>query len=169
MQYCNNPLERSFNVTLRRTAAVICYREKVILYCVLFACGLYPTGDTVAVENGVYKILGRSSVDIIKSGGYKISALDIERHLMCHPAILDCAIVGLPDITWGQRVAAAVVLKEAGTLTLDKLKIWAQDVLPSYQIPSILRCLPSIPRNALGKVNKKELVTAVFPEFLKQR
>ncbi|PVD21038.1 hypothetical protein C0Q70_19204 [Pomacea canaliculata] len=131
--------------------------------------GWFKTGDTVAVENGVYKILGRSSVDIIKSGGYKISALDIERHLMCHPAILDCAIVGLPDITWGQRVAAAVVLKEAGTLTLDKLKIWAQDVLPSYQIPSILRCLPSIPRNALGKVNKKELVTAVFPEFLKQR
>jgi malonyl-CoA/methylmalonyl-CoA synthetase len=119
---------------------------------------------------GAYKIVGRTSVDVIKSGGYKISALDVERHLLAHPNISDCAVVGLPDITWGQRVAAVIVLKDTNTtLTLEELKRWAADVLPPYQIPSILRCLPSMPRNAMGKVNKKQLAETVFPEFLKRQ
>ncbi|KAK7505813.1 hypothetical protein BaRGS_00003084 [Batillaria attramentaria] len=131
--------------------------------------GWFKTGDTVMFENGVYKILGRTSVDVIKSGGYKISALDVERHLLAHPAIVDCAVVGLPDITWGQRVAAVIVLKDGHDLDLDSLRSWARDVLPPYQTPTVLRCLPSMPRNAMGKVNKKELVSDVFPEFFKQR
>ena len=69
------------------------------------------------MDGGVYKILGRTSVDIIKSGGYKISALDIERVtawiapicppvqvLLSHPDIMDIAVVGLEDQTWGQKV-----------------------------------------------------------------
>ena len=108
-------------------------------------------------------------MDVIKSGGYKISALDVERHLLAHPAISECVVVGLPDITWGQRVAAVVVLKEGRELSLDSLKEWARDVLPPYQTPSVLRCLPSLPRNAMGKVNKKQLVATLFPEYLKER
>jgi len=54
--------------------------------------------------DGYFKILGRSSADIIKSGGFKISALEIETHLLAHPDITDCTVVGIPDITWGQRV-----------------------------------------------------------------
>ena len=69
------------------------------------------SGDTFSYEDGVYKILGRTSVDIIKSGGYKISALDIERHLLAHDDITDVAILGLPDMTWGQKVAAVIVLR----------------------------------------------------------
>lgn len=56
--------------------------------------------------------LGRTSADIIKSGGYKISALDVEKHLLCHPDIEECTVVGVPDDEWGERVAAVVVLKE---------------------------------------------------------
>ena len=136
----------------------------------LFVCLFCSSGDTVSVDSkGIYKIIGRTSVDVIKSGGYKISALDVERHLLTHPAISDCAVVGLPDITWGQRVAAVVVLKEGEELSLDALKKWARNVLPPYQIPSVLRCLEAMPRNAMGKVNKKELVLSVFPEHLKER
>ncbi|KAK7115405.1 hypothetical protein V1264_001276 [Littorina saxatilis] len=132
--------------------------------------GWFKTGDTVTVNSdGFYKIIGRTSVDVIKSGGYKISALDIERHLLTHPAISDCAVVGLPDITWGQRVAAVVVVKHGGELSLGELKTWALNVIPPYQIPTELRCLPEMPRNAMGKVNKKELVANVFPEYLKGR
>ena len=66
---------------------------------------LLMEGDVVKVEEGRYFILGRSSVDIIKSGGYKISALDVERHLLSHNYILDCAVFGIPDELWGERVS----------------------------------------------------------------
>ncbi len=59
-------------------------------------------------QNKSYKILGRSSSDIIKSGGYKLSALDIERVLLAHPDVLECAVVGVPDDVYGQRVGAGL-------------------------------------------------------------
>ena len=128
---------------------------------------IYPfpslLGDTAVYADGAYRILGRTSVDIIKSGGYKLSALDIERQLLAHPDITDIAIVGLPDVTWGQCVAAVVVLRpNATSLTLEHLKTWATSHMPSYQIPSVLKVLEVMPRNAMGKVNKKELVNTVF-------
>ncbi|KAL8559726.1 hypothetical protein ACOMHN_002259 [Nucella lapillus] len=132
--------------------------------------GWFRTGDTVTVSaEGVYRIVGRTSVDVIKSGGFKISALDIERHLLTHTSISDCTVVGLPDLTWGQRVAAVVVLKQGEQLTLDGLKSWARNVLPPYQVPTVLKCVPEMPRNPMGKVNKKELAASVFPEYLKER
>ncbi|KAL3860014.1 hypothetical protein ACJMK2_010189 [Sinanodonta woodiana] len=126
--------------------------------------GWFKTGDTAIYchEKKVYKIIGRTSVDIIKSGAYKISALDIERHLLAHPDIRDCAVVGLPDLTWGQQVAAVIVTRPEVTLTLQDIKEWAGDKMPPYHIPRIVKFLPTIPRNAMGKVNKKDLVTQVF-------
>lgn len=61
-------------------------------------------GDAAQFDNGYFKILGRLSADIIKSGGYKISSLEIETHLLSHPEIAECTVVGIPDITWGQKV-----------------------------------------------------------------
>lgn len=61
-------------------------------------------GDTAAYIDGSYKILGRTSVDIIKTGGFKVSALDIERELLLHPSVVDVAVVGIPDMTWGEKV-----------------------------------------------------------------
>lgn len=69
-----------------------------------FEDGWFKTGDTAGYENGYFKILGRSSVDIIKSGGYKLSALEIESKLLENPKIRDIAVVGLPDDTWGNKV-----------------------------------------------------------------
>lgn len=56
--------------------------------------------------------MGRASVDIIKSGGYKISALEIETTILQHPNIIECAVVGLPDLEWGQKIAAIIVQKK---------------------------------------------------------
>ena len=120
------------------------------------------TGDTATFEGGLYRILGRSSVDIIKSGGYKISALDVERHLLSHPKISEAVVVGLPDITWGQRVAGVVTLHPGERLTLTQLRDWGRDKLPPYQIPTELKVMQEIPRNAMGKVNKKQLLNDVF-------
>ncbi|XP_045888400.1 malonate--CoA ligase ACSF3, mitochondrial isoform X1 [Micropterus dolomieu] len=88
--------------------------------------GWFKTGDTAVFKDGVYWIMGRSSVDIIKSGGYKISALEVERHLLAHPDIIDVAVIGAPDATWGQKVTAVVLLKKGKSMTLPELKTWAR-------------------------------------------
>ena len=123
----------------------------------------HPCLISFQVENGVFKILGRTSVDIIKSGGYKISALDVERVLLSHPNIVDVAVVGVNDQTWGQVVAAVAVLSEKDvSLDLDSLKVWCKDRMAKYWIPTPLVVLDEMPRNTMGKVNKKDLVKNVF-------
>ena len=72
-----------------------------------FRDGWFRTGDTAVVENGVYRILGRTNIDILKTGGHKVSALEIEEALREHPAVAECAVVGVPDSEWGERVAAS--------------------------------------------------------------
>ena len=129
-----------------------------------FRNGWFCTGDMAVVEAGYYRILGRTSVDIIKTGGYKVSALEIENVLREHPAIAECAVVGLPDPEWGERVAAAVVLRPGHALTLDELKVWAKQQLAPYKVPRALKIFPSLPRNTLGKVTKP----AVKEQFLNE-
>jgi malonyl-CoA/methylmalonyl-CoA synthetase len=101
--------------------------------------------------------MGRSSVDIIKSGGYKLSALEIENKLLAHPDIAEVAVVGIADRTWGEAVAAVVALKGDGDMTVEDLKSWCDGKLSSYKIPKQLRVVDALPRNAMGKVVKPSL------------
>lgn len=117
----------------------------------------FKTGDTVEYVDGRFKILGRKSVDIIKSGGYKLSALEIETQLLSLEEIHDVSVVGLPDPVWGQKVAAMIVWNDK-ELKLDQLREIAKTRLPPYACPTFIRTIDSLPRNQLGKVNKKELV-----------
>ncbi|XP_078257927.1 LOW QUALITY PROTEIN: malonate--CoA ligase ACSF3, mitochondrial [Rhinoraja longicauda] len=116
--------------------------------------GWFKTGDTACYRDGVYWILGRTSVDIIKSGGYKISALDIERHLLGHPDIADVVVIGAADLTWGQKVVAVVQLHAGSSLTTAQLRLWARDRVAAYALPSELILVEHIPRNHMGKVNQ---------------
>ncbi|KAM4630075.1 malonate--CoA ligase ACSF3, mitochondrial-like [Polymixia lowei] len=127
------------------------------------ADGWFKTGDTAVYKDGVYWIMGRTSVDIIKSGGYKISALEVERHLLAHPNIFDVAVIGARDPTWGQKVTAVVQLKEGRSLTLAELKTWGREHMASYTIPTGLVLVEEMPRNQMGKVNKKDLLRHFFP------
>ena len=129
-----------------------------------FREGWFRTGDTVIVENGVYRILGRSSIDIIKSGGHKISALEVEEVLRQHPAIMDCAVVGVPDEEWGERVSAAVVLRAGERVEIKDLREWCKQRMSNYKAPSRLLCLEMLPRNAMGKVTKTT-VTDMFRQL----
>lgn len=125
--------------------------------------GWFKTGDTAVYKDGVYWIMGRSSVDIIKSGGYKISALEVERHLLAHPDIIDVAVIGAPDATWGQKVTAMVQLKRGQSMTLPDLKTWAREHMAPYMVPTGLVLVEEMPRNQMGKVNKKDLLRHFFP------
>jgi len=124
-----------------------------------FVDGWFCTGDIAIRENNVYRILGRSSVDIIKTGGFKVSALEIEEELRLHPAIDQCVVVGVEDPDWGECVSTAIVLKPGATLDLPSLRSWAKERLAVYKVPGRLLLLEELPRNAMGKVTKPSLVT----------
>jgi malonyl-CoA/methylmalonyl-CoA synthetase len=134
-----------------------------------FRDGWFRTGDVAVMEDGRYRILGRMSTDIIKTGGHKVSGLEIEEQLREHPAILECAIVGIPDPEWGERIAAAVVLRPSAPTTgalgtpsmrpgaqldLEGLRSWAKERLAAHKVPSRLLVVDALPRNAMGKVVK---------------
>ena len=121
--------------------------------------GWFKTGDIAAYENGAYRILGRNSVDIIKSGGYKISALEIEETLRKYPSIKDCGVVGIPDDEWGEVVGAGLVAQEE--IDTKALTQWLKEKLPGYKLPRRFMMLEDLPRNVMGKVTKKAL-TAMF-------
>ncbi|KAI1338304.1 acetyl-CoA synthetase-like protein [Xylariaceae sp. FL0016] len=113
----------------------------------------------------MYFILGRSSADIIKSGGEKVSALEVERELLSLPEVLETAVMAVPSGKWGQKVGAVVILDKNlapnGWKPMDMRRA-LRGRLANYKIPQVLRVVDSIQRNAMGKVNKKELVKRVF-------
>jgi malonyl-CoA/methylmalonyl-CoA synthetase len=122
----------------------------------------FLTGDTVARdERGYFRILGRTSVDILKSGGYKLSALEIEEALRDHEAVSDVAVIGVPDETWGDRVVACVVVRQGKALDPATLRAFAKERLASYKCPKDVIMLEDLPRNAMGKVQKPALVALV--------
>jgi malonyl-CoA/methylmalonyl-CoA synthetase len=126
-----------------------------------FRDGWFRTGDVAVQEDGSFRLLGRTSVDIIKTGGFKVSALEIEAVLRDHPAVAECAVIGVADDEWGERVAAAVELRPGTELALGDLQAWAKERLAPYKIPRVLVPTAQLPRNAMGKVVKPE-VKALF-------
>jgi malonyl-CoA/methylmalonyl-CoA synthetase len=124
-----------------------------------FRDGWFRTGDVAIREGGRFRILGRLSVDIIKTGGYKVSALEIEETLREHPGVQECAVVGVPDHEWGERVCAAIVPGEAAPLDVEGLRTWALERLAPYKVPSRVRFVTELPRNAMGKVTKPDVVS----------
>ncbi|KAL4806794.1 hypothetical protein BDV18DRAFT_120063 [Aspergillus unguis] len=129
--------------------------------------GWFKTGDVARRDAaGAYYIQGRASVDIIKSGGYKISALEVERKLLALDEVQEVAIVGIADEEWGQRVAAVVKQRE-GTepLELQALRTTLKQEMAPYKIPTVLKLVDGIERNAMGKVNKKTVVQKYWPEL----
>ncbi|HUX09958.1 MAG TPA: long-chain fatty acid--CoA ligase, partial [Terriglobia bacterium] len=99
-----------------------------------------------------------TSLEILKTGGHKVSALEIEEALRGHPAVAECAVVGVPDAEWGERVAVALVLKAGEAIDLPSLRAWAKEFLAPYKLPSRLLVLDGLPRNTMGKVVKPAVV-----------
>lgn len=114
----------------------------------------------------LYFIQGRKSADIIKTGGEKVSALEVERELLSLPEVSEAAVVAVPSGKWGQKVGAVLILDT------EVVKSWSpmdmrralKSRLANYKIPQVLKVVEHIPRNAMGKINKKELVKSIFKD-----
>ncbi|MFD2934915.1 acyl-CoA synthetase [Spirosoma flavum] len=132
------------------------WRKKEATEATFTTDGWFKTGDVAVLDDSYYKILGRNSVDIIKSGGYKISALEIEEVLRTYPQINDCSVVGLDNEEWGELVVAALVVND-GSLDLTVLNAWIREKMPAYKVPRQYKIVDDLPRNAMGKVTKNEL------------
>lgn len=118
------------------------------------ADGWYRTGDVAVIDaGGMHRIVGRESVDLIKSGGYRIGAGEIETVLLGHAGVDEVAVVGVPDDDLGQRIVAFVV----GDADPDQLIQFVAEQLSAHKRPREVRIVDSLPRNAMGKVLKKEL------------
>jgi malonyl-CoA/methylmalonyl-CoA synthetase len=128
--------------------------------------GWFITGDVARLNKGYYQILGRNSVDIIKSGGYKISALTVEEVLRTYPSIQDCAVVGIANEEWGEVVSAALVLN-AQEIDLEHLQQWIKERLPSYQVPRHYLVCDELPRKNIGKVTKNQVKKLLSDDQLK--
>lgn len=124
--------------------------------------GWFRSGDEGMVEDGYWRILGRRSVDIIKTGGYKVSALEIEAALRLHPQVVDAAVVGVPDEEWGERVCAAVVMAAGVEPDPQALRTWCKQRLAAYKVPKQFARVVRMPRNTMGKVTKPELHPLFF-------
>lgn len=122
----------------------------------------FRTGDEARLgEGGYYRILGRRSVDIVKTGGYKVSALEVEELYRTHPAVRDLAVIGIPHAEWGEQLRAAWVHAEdaSGCKVPDlpdtaELRSWGKERLAPYKVPHAFHRVPALPRNAMGKVQK---------------
>lgn len=120
------------------------------------ADGWYRTGDVAVIDGGgMHRIVGRESVDLIKSGGYRIGAGEIETVLLGHPGVQEAAVVGMPDADLGQRIVAYIV----GSANGDELIDYVAQQLSVHKRPREVRVVDALPRNAMGKVLKKELLS----------
>jgi len=115
----------------------------------------FRTGDAVVIDSGgFHQIVGRQSIDIIKTGGFKVGAGEVEAALLTHPAVLECAVVGASDPDLGQRIVAYVVGSDIdGTILIDHVAT----LLSVHKRPREVRIVEALPRNAMGKVQKKLL------------
>ncbi|HYN28336.1 MAG TPA: AMP-binding protein [Dermatophilaceae bacterium] len=122
------------------------------------ADGWFATGDVATVDaEGVHRIVGRESLDLIKTGGFRVGAGEVEAALLAHPAVREAAVVGAPDADLGQRIVAHVVLVDGGSLDLGEAAQWVGERLSVHKRPRELRVVTELPRNEMGKVRKSEL------------
>jgi fatty acid CoA ligase FadD36 len=116
--------------------------------------GWYRTGDLAAADaEGMHRIVGRESTDLIKSGGYRVGAGEVETALLGHPGVSEAAVIGVSDDDLGQRIVAFVV----GDAEPDALISFVAEQLSVHKRPREVRVVDALPRNAMGKVLKKEL------------
>ena len=120
--------------------------------------GAFRTGDLATRgPDGALRIVGRKATDLLKTGGYKVGAGEVEGALLEHPAVAEAAVIGVPDEDLGERIAAYVVLRPGAAVTAEALSDHVAATLAPHKRPRVVRFVEALPRNAMGKVQKKLL------------
>lgn len=146
------------NVEIRSTALFDGYLGRPEATAEAFRDGWFRTGDVGSLDqDGVLRLVGRSSTDLIKTGGYRVGAGEIEAALLEHPAVAEAAVLGIPDDDLGERIAAWIVLADGAEVDDDALVQHVADHLAPHKRPRVITRVESLPRNALGKVQKARL------------
>jgi fatty-acyl-CoA synthase len=120
---------------------------------VAFAGGYFHSGDVAVMHpDGYIEIVDRAK-DIIISGGENISTIQVEKILIAHPAVLECAVVAVPDETWGEVPKAFVTLKPGMTLGADELRAFARERIAAFKVPKYF-AFGDLPKTSTGKIQK---------------
>jgi fatty-acyl-CoA synthase len=131
--------------------------------------GFFLTGDLGMVDDeGYLHILGRRKEMIIR-GGYNVYPREVEDRLHAHPAILDVAVVGLPDEVLGEVTCACIVPVEGAIITGEEIKEFCREVIAEYKIPDLVRFLDGFPMTGSGKVRRVELARMISAEESSRR
>lgn len=121
------------------------------------ADGFLRTGDLATIDAFGYVDIVDRKKDVIKTGGEAVYSVEVENVLYAHPAVLECAVFGVPDERWGERVTAAVVLRPGAQATAAELVAFCRDRIAHYKAPKEVRFLDALPRTGSGKITKKAL------------
>jgi fatty-acyl-CoA synthase len=119
--------------------------------------GFFSVGDVGRMDDEGYYYLESRKHDMVISGGVNIYPREIEDHLSTHPAILEAAVIGVPDPEWGETLRAFIVLRNGQQLTESEVVTFCREGLADYKRPRKVTFLPELPRNPTGKVLKREL------------
>lgn len=119
--------------------------------------GWYATGDGGYLDADGYLYLTDRIRDMIVSGGENVYPAEVEEALRHHPAVLDAAVVGMPDERWGELIAAAVELRPGATATAQELQDVAREYIAAFKSPKLIRFFAQLPRTAAGKVQRGEI------------
>lgn len=119
--------------------------------------GWFKTGDLGYLEADGYVTLCGRSKDLIISGGLNVYPPEVERVLVEHPAVSACAVIGCPDAEWGEKVTAVVTLTEGESVSGEELIRYCRERLAPYKSPKSIVFRESLPRNAMGKIQKAQL------------
>ncbi len=122
-----------------------------------FHDGWLRTGDVGVLSPDGFLTLTDRAKDVIKSGGEWISSVELENHLMAHPAVLEAAVVGVPDDQWGERPLACIVVREGQAVTADDLREFLADRVARWQVPERWTFIEAVPKTSVGKFDKKRL------------
>jgi acyl-CoA synthetase (AMP-forming)/AMP-acid ligase II len=119
--------------------------------------GWMRTGDMGSLDEDGYLYLADRKKDMIISGGENVYSTEVEAVLYEHPAVLEAAVIGVPDPVWGETVKALVVLKLGQTVSAQALEVFCRERIAGYKVPRSVDFLESLPKTATGKISKKEL------------
>jgi fatty-acyl-CoA synthase len=126
--------------------------------------GWHHTGDIGYLDAGNYLYIVDRAKDMIITGGFNVYSAEVEQVLMQHPAVQDCAVIGLPDEKWGERITAVLQLQAGQTVMPDAVKAFVKERIGSVKTPKQIEIWPDLPRSKVGKVLKQEVKRQLSPE-----